>query len=443
MKIFVTLAVVVAVATINVDARKNWALLIAGSAGYDNYRHQADICHAYQIVHKAGIPDEQVVVMMYNDIAENKENPYKSNIINKPDGPNVYPGVLKDYTGKEVTAKTFLAVLQGDKEAIYNQLGRNGKVINSGPDDYVFVYFADHGAPGILGMPNPPYLKARELNEALKKMHTQKKFAKLTFYVEACESGSVFDKLLPKDINIYVTTAANPDESSYACYYDDKRQTYLGDVYSVKWMENTDASDLHTETLETQFKKVKEETKTSHVQQYGDLAIDVLTLDKFIGENKQTNGSLSGFLLRPSSTPITDAIPSEMVVLQSLKKRLAAAPENSLRKIELEQKLSKTVTTMKQTHKLIWDIARTVYSGLPENTVYDLTLKEHNDINDWDCYETAVDTLLSFCPGLDLNTNDFALRKLYALVNLCNNNPQDKVLRAVEAASVANSLCFA
>ena len=40
---------------------------------------------------------------------------------------------------------------------------------------------------------------------------------------------------------VYATTAANPDESSYACYYDKKRQTYLGDVYSVKWMENSDA----------------------------------------------------------------------------------------------------------------------------------------------------------------------------------------------------------
>ena len=40
---------------------------------------------------------------------------------------------------------------------------------------------------------------------------------------------------------VYATTAANPYESSYACYYDKKRQTYLGDVYSVKWMENSDA----------------------------------------------------------------------------------------------------------------------------------------------------------------------------------------------------------
>jgi len=39
---------------------------------------------------------------------------------------------------------------------------------------------------------------------------------------------------------VWATTAANARESSYACYYDRKRQTYLGDVYSVKWMEDSD-----------------------------------------------------------------------------------------------------------------------------------------------------------------------------------------------------------
>ena len=161
--------------------RKNWALLIAGSSGYGNYRHQADICHAYQTLHKAGIPDEQIVVMMYDDIANNPSNPYPGNIINRPDGPNVYPGVPKDYTGDDVNAESFLAVLQGDKEKVKNLIGREGKVIESGPDDYVFVNFADHGGPGILGMPSPPYLKARALNQALEQMHLSKKFAKLVF----------------------------------------------------------------------------------------------------------------------------------------------------------------------------------------------------------------------------------------------------------------------
>jgi legumain len=51
----------------------NFAVLVAGSNGYYNYRHQADVCHAYQILHKHGIPDSNIVVMMYDDIAHNVE----------------------------------------------------------------------------------------------------------------------------------------------------------------------------------------------------------------------------------------------------------------------------------------------------------------------------------------------------------------------------------
>ena len=28
---------------------KLWAVLVAGSQGYFNYRHQADVCHSYQV----------------------------------------------------------------------------------------------------------------------------------------------------------------------------------------------------------------------------------------------------------------------------------------------------------------------------------------------------------------------------------------------------------
>lgn len=40
--------------------------------------------------------------------------------------------------------------------------------------------------------------------------------------------------------SVFVMTAADPRESSYACYYDKLRGTYLGDVFSVKWMEDSD-----------------------------------------------------------------------------------------------------------------------------------------------------------------------------------------------------------
>uniref|UniRef100_A0A671SGJ8 Legumain n=1 Tax=Sinocyclocheilus anshuiensis TaxID=1608454 RepID=A0A671SGJ8_9TELE len=78
----------------------HWVMLVAGSMTWKNYRHQADVCHAYQIVHRNGIPDDQIVVMMYDDIAYNMKNPHPGTIINKPNGLNVYAGVPKDYTGE-------------------------------------------------------------------------------------------------------------------------------------------------------------------------------------------------------------------------------------------------------------------------------------------------------------------------------------------------------
>jgi len=41
-------------------------------------------------------------------------------------------------------------------------------------------------------------------------------------------------------IAVFAVTAADPHESSYACYYDSTRQTYLGDVFSVMWMEDSE-----------------------------------------------------------------------------------------------------------------------------------------------------------------------------------------------------------
>jgi Peptidase C13 family len=68
----------------------------------------------------------------------------------------------------------------------------------------------------------------------------------------------MFDALLPDDMNskmpmknknlitiavfstVFVVTAADPHESSYACYFDTMRNTFLGDVFSVMWMQDTE-----------------------------------------------------------------------------------------------------------------------------------------------------------------------------------------------------------
>merc|ERR1719516_531892 len=261
------------------DDGELWVLLVAGSNGWMNYRHQADICHAYQIVSAHGVPDDHIVVMMYDDIAWNKENPTPGIIINHPNGSDVYHGVPKDYVNASVCPEIFLQVLKGEK--IDTSFG-SGKTLNSGPRDNIFVYFADHGAKGLVAF-GESTLKAVALNKAIQDMYAAKKYNKMVFYVEACESGSMFKGLLPKDVNVFATTASKATTSSYACYFDKQRKTFLGDVYSIKWLEDSDKENIEKETLEEQYRIVKRETNTSMVMQFGDLSISKLPVGTFQG----------------------------------------------------------------------------------------------------------------------------------------------------------------
>ena len=70
------------------------------------------ISQAYQLLtSKGNIQKDNIITMMYDDIAYNDENPYPGNIINYPNGTNVYENVTIDYSGEDVTASNFLNVL--------------------------------------------------------------------------------------------------------------------------------------------------------------------------------------------------------------------------------------------------------------------------------------------------------------------------------------------
>lgn len=135
-------------------------------------------------------------------------------------------------------------MLTGCAEAVKGIGSR--KVLERGPQDHVFVYFTDHGSTGILVFPNED-LYVKDLNETIHYMYKHKMYQKMVFYIEVCGSGSMMNHL-PGGINVYAITAANPRELSYACYYDEKRSMYLGDCYSVNWMEDSDVEDLTKES---------------------------------------------------------------------------------------------------------------------------------------------------------------------------------------------------
>jgi legumain len=104
---------------------------------------------------------------------------------------DVYDGCQKDYTGDDVNPANFLSIITGNATAMQG-IG-SGKVLQSDENDHVFIFFTDHGGTGIICFPTGQELHATDLNAALVTMHNTKMYGKLVFYLEACESGSMFD----------------------------------------------------------------------------------------------------------------------------------------------------------------------------------------------------------------------------------------------------------
>ena len=129
--------------------------------------------------------------MTYDDIPTAADNKLKGQLFNKKNGDNVYDATKVTYRGDEVTADNFYAVLKGDAEAT------GGKpVLRSNAKSKVFVFFTDHGAPGLVQMPaGEKAVFADELQAVIDTMEEKQMYDEMVFYIEACESGSMFPKL--------------------------------------------------------------------------------------------------------------------------------------------------------------------------------------------------------------------------------------------------------
>ncbi|XP_068334549.1 vacuolar-processing enzyme-like [Pyrus communis] len=404
----------------NTEKKGNrWAVLVAGSNEYYNYRHQADICHAYQILKKGGLKDENIIVFMYDDIAYNPENPRKGVIINKPNGRDVYKGVPKDYTGTDVNSNNFYNVILGNKSAL---TGGSGKVLRSGPNDHVFIYYADHGSAGLLAMPTDgDYVYAKDLIRVLKKKHASRGFKSMVLYVEACESGSMFDGILPRNLNIYATTAANPEESSYGMYCpgEDPRVaeeygTCLGDLYSISWMEDCDISDSRKETLQQQYERVRRRTNKSHVMQYGDMSRRQQFLVTYMGGYLSKRSTSTSNI---SSPLISRAVNQRDTKLHYFQHKLGRAPTGSQEELEARKQLLDEIAHRKHVDDSIHKIGELLF-GRRESSNMLMKVRPRGQplVDNWDCFKKLLKIYEKYCGHFSA----YGMKYTRAIANMCN-----------------------
>ena len=85
MRIFIVFTILLSIATAD-----KWALLVSGDYGWSNYCITSTVCRGFDILHRAGIAEDHIVYLGFNDIFENEYNPFPGQIFTDPsEGPGM------------------------------------------------------------------------------------------------------------------------------------------------------------------------------------------------------------------------------------------------------------------------------------------------------------------------------------------------------------------
>ena len=260
----------------------HWSVLASTSKGYQNYRHQASVCHAYHIMRNRGIPEDQIIVFSYDDAVSDPKNPFPGKLFSVANGTDVYAGCKIDYRGENATSANFIKVLRG--------IG-DGKVLKSTQNSNIFISTFGHGTTGFIYFNEfSDRLTAEDLANSLYHMYATRMYNKMVIYMEACHSASMFENYLNDDLNIYAVTSSTPHNSSVSWFWDDEAiingtllGTWLSDQFTAAWFADADHFDIWNETLDEQFTAIKECVFLDEIARFGDMSFLNYPAGEFIG----------------------------------------------------------------------------------------------------------------------------------------------------------------
>jgi legumain len=159
------------------------------------------------------------------------------------------------------------------------------------------------------------FFSVKQLKQTILAMHDKGLYGELVFYLEACESGSMFEGILPSNLNVLAITASNATESSWGAFCDEPLfDTCLGDLFSINWLDDSDTKDLRKELIQEQFDVIKQKTNLSNAMKYGKLDIMKEIVGNFEG--------IQPLSTKPKQSKSMSNMPSRDIPLIMLENRL-------------------------------------------------------------------------------------------------------------------------
>lgn len=238
---------------------KQWAVLVAGSSSWSDYRHQADVLMVYNMLKDNGYPDDHIVLVMEDDIARNPANIYPGMVIGY-NGVNLYDNITIDYKPSQLEPSDIARIILGRKS------DKLPKVLESDNDDNILIYWVGNSSEtefnlGGGGLSNDDFTYV--MQELAK---DDRMCRKLLCISDASHAQAVTSLQESLGLNgILCINSSSLRESSLAdqCDFDELQQTYLATHFSKVLVETV--ANSPSCTYYELYEKLARFTSGSHV----------------------------------------------------------------------------------------------------------------------------------------------------------------------------------
>ena len=203
------------------ELKCNYAVLVAASEEWKNYRHQADVLGMYHYLKGKGYDDDHIILIIADDIAYNEKNPLQGVVRREIDGENLYKDIQIDYKLGDLTLDDLRQILTGDPSEAYPV------TLGSSTDDNILFFWSGHGTQR-----GWKWKETEELNaDFARSMFSAMQFRKMFAIIETCYSGAVAQGCtgIP---GLLLMTAANPYETSKADMLDSDLVVYITNTFT-------------------------------------------------------------------------------------------------------------------------------------------------------------------------------------------------------------------
>jgi ABC-type branched-subunit amino acid transport system substrate-binding protein len=203
------------------ELKDNYAVLVAASEGWKNYRHQADVLGFYHYLKGEGYDDDHIILIMADDIAYNERNPLQGVVRREVSGNNLYEDVVIDYKLGDISLGDLKQILTSEPSDAYPV------TLGSSKSDNVLFFWSGHGTQNGWKWKETENLNA----DFAKSVFSDMQFRKMFAIIETCYSGGVAQGCIGIP-GLLMMTAANPYETSKADAFDSELKVYLSNTFT-------------------------------------------------------------------------------------------------------------------------------------------------------------------------------------------------------------------